>query len=385
MTPTDGRARAGLLDTPHGLVETPASCRSAPAARSRRDATATSRRSGASDHPRQHLSPLSPARRRPHRRRGGLHRFIGWTARSSPTAAATRSSASATAVAITEEGARFQSHLDGSAHLLTPERAVDIQAQLGSDIAMVLDECPPYPGDTERGAPRRSSARRAGPARDATRFLQRSLRRRRIDSRTVPNRRPGPVRDRPGRHLSGPARAERRGDARHRLRGLRHRRPQRRRAGRDDVRHRGSHGAVPAGGPAALPDGHRHARSTWSSASRGASTCSTACCRPATPATASSSPADGVLNIRNARFAEDDRPLDDGVRLLHLPAPFPGLSAASGDGREMLGATLNTIHNLVFYLDTMRADQGGYRVRVVREVQTGFPSGVLPRLPDFMT
>ena len=43
---------------------------------------------------------------------------------------------------VEEEGVRFQSHLDGSARALTPERAVDIQVRLGSDIAMVLDECP---------------------------------------------------------------------------------------------------------------------------------------------------------------------------------------------------------------------------------------------------
>ena len=53
---------------------------------------------------------------------------------------------------IDEEGARFSSHLDGSAHLLTPEKAADIQAQLGSDIAMVLDECLAYPADERRRA-----------------------------------------------------------------------------------------------------------------------------------------------------------------------------------------------------------------------------------------
>jgi queuine tRNA-ribosyltransferase len=49
---------------------------------------------------------------------------------------------------INEEGARFASHLDGSSHLLTPEKATDIQAQLGSDIAMVLDECTAFPVDS---------------------------------------------------------------------------------------------------------------------------------------------------------------------------------------------------------------------------------------------
>lgn len=50
---------------------------------------------------------------------------------------------------ITEEGARFQSHLDGSHHMLTPERSIEIQLNLGSDIIMVLDECAPYPATKE--------------------------------------------------------------------------------------------------------------------------------------------------------------------------------------------------------------------------------------------
>src|ERR1700746_210510 len=63
-------------------------------------------------------------------RRGGLHRFIGWT----KTSMADRRSS-------TEEDSRFRSNLDGSEHLLTPEKATDIQSQLGSDVAMVFDEC----------------------------------------------------------------------------------------------------------------------------------------------------------------------------------------------------------------------------------------------------
>ncbi|HYJ05774.1 MAG TPA: tRNA guanosine(34) transglycosylase Tgt, partial [Chthoniobacterales bacterium] len=53
---------------------------------------------------------------------------------------------------ITDEGARFQSHLDGTEYMLTPEKAADIQAQLGSDIAMVLDECPPWPCEYDYAA-----------------------------------------------------------------------------------------------------------------------------------------------------------------------------------------------------------------------------------------
>src|SRR5439155_11409174 len=50
---------------------------------------------------------------------------------------------------IDDDGAHFRSHLDGSAHSLTPEKAADIQAQLGSDIAMVLDECFAHPATEE--------------------------------------------------------------------------------------------------------------------------------------------------------------------------------------------------------------------------------------------
>jgi queuine tRNA-ribosyltransferase len=77
--------------------------------------------------------------------------------RSSPTAAATRCSACRRARSIDETGAHFRSHLDGSAHLLTPEKAADIQARLGSDIAMVLDECLAHP--SEPGAARESMER----------------------------------------------------------------------------------------------------------------------------------------------------------------------------------------------------------------------------------
>ena len=61
---------------------------------------------------------------------------------------------------ITEDGVLFQSHLDGSPHMFTPESTVDVQLALGSDICMVLDECLGYPGDA-RGARR---VRRTGPS-----------------------------------------------------------------------------------------------------------------------------------------------------------------------------------------------------------------------------
>jgi queuine tRNA-ribosyltransferase len=82
-------------------------------------------------------------------RMGGLHRFMSW-----PGAILTDSGGfqvfSLSALRkITDEGVRFQSHLDGGAHLFTPESTVDVQLALGSDIQMALDECPAYPVDRQ--------------------------------------------------------------------------------------------------------------------------------------------------------------------------------------------------------------------------------------------
>ena len=82
-------------------------------------------------------------------RRGGLHAFIGWSRPILTDSGGYQVFSLAARRTVDEEGARFRSHLDGSAHLLTPEKAVDIQARLGSDIAMVLDECLAHPSDPE--------------------------------------------------------------------------------------------------------------------------------------------------------------------------------------------------------------------------------------------
>src|SRR3954447_392104 len=82
-------------------------------------------------------------------RRGGLHRFAGWTRPILTDSGGYQVFSLASRRSITEEGARFQSHLDGSAHLLTPEKATDIQPQLGSNVAMVLDECLAHPASLD--------------------------------------------------------------------------------------------------------------------------------------------------------------------------------------------------------------------------------------------
>ena len=100
-------------------------------------------------------------------RRGGLHRFIGWDRPILTDSGGFQVYSLAQRRAITEEGADFQSHLDGTRYLLTPERATEIQARLGSDIAMAFDECIAYPATREQAAEamtRSASLGRAIPA-----------------------------------------------------------------------------------------------------------------------------------------------------------------------------------------------------------------------------
>jgi queuine tRNA-ribosyltransferase len=78
------------------------------------------------------------------RRLGGLHRFMGWDGPILTDSGGYQVFSLGAMRRITEEGVQFQSHLDGSSHLLTPEKTVEIQEALGSDIAMALDECIPH-------------------------------------------------------------------------------------------------------------------------------------------------------------------------------------------------------------------------------------------------
>lgn len=80
-------------------------------------------------------------------RAGGLHKFIGWDRPILTDSGGFQVFSLAGIRKLTEEGARFQSHIDGSRHLFTPENVVDTQRIIGSDIMMALDECPPGTSD----------------------------------------------------------------------------------------------------------------------------------------------------------------------------------------------------------------------------------------------
>lgn len=81
------------------------------------------------------------------REAGGLHKFMNWDRAILTDSGGFQVFSLGKLRKITEEGVRFQSHIDGSRHILTPEKAVEIQNALGSDIIMAFDECAPYPSD----------------------------------------------------------------------------------------------------------------------------------------------------------------------------------------------------------------------------------------------
>jgi queuine tRNA-ribosyltransferase len=84
------------------------------------------------------------------RKAGGLHKFMSWDRPVLTDSGGYQVFSLAMLRRVKDEGVEFQSHIDGSRHFLTPEKVIDIQSHLGSDIIMPLDECLPYPVDKNR-------------------------------------------------------------------------------------------------------------------------------------------------------------------------------------------------------------------------------------------
>ena len=149
---TDGLARLGEFCTPHGVVQTPAfmpvGTQGSVKAMRHRDLEDAGAEIILGNTYHLYLRPGDELIAR----RGGIHKFIGWDHPILTDSGGYQVFSLAHRRKITEDGAEFRSHLDGSPHLLTPEGAVDIQARLGSDIAMVLDECLAYPASRDDAA-----------------------------------------------------------------------------------------------------------------------------------------------------------------------------------------------------------------------------------------
>jgi S-adenosylmethionine:tRNA ribosyltransferase-isomerase len=236
---TDGAARRGRINLPRGEVRTPASCQSARRARSRPCIPSRCGRRG------RISSSATPITSCCGRGRSGLRRWVGCMnscigrGRSSRIRVVSRSCRWRSLRKLTEEGVTFRSHIDGSSWEMSPERSIEIQLLLDSDIIMQLDECIPLPSPSEEMARDGTVAALGGAVQDRI--------------RTPAGQ--GAFRHRAGRRRRRAARALGGGPQVHRLRRLRGRRPSGGRAAGDDVpRAVGSHAGA-AGGQAALPHG----------------------------------------------------------------------------------------------------------------------------------
>jgi queuine tRNA-ribosyltransferase len=350
VTHRDGRARRGRLVTPHGVVETPAfmpvGTRGAVKALTARDLEDLGAQIILGNTYHLYLRPGDGLVAR----RGGLHRFIGWSHPILTDSGGYQVFSLGDLRQVDERGATFRSHLDGSRHLLTPESAVDIQARLGSDIAMVFDECPPFGApETEVRVATERTLRWARRGRD--RFLELTS---------------GPCDDvvltNPGQAQFGIVQ----GGVFPALRDL----------GTEGLLEIGFEayaiGGLSVGEPvevmyatvdhvaARLPgERPRYLMGTgmpddlMEGVARGIDLFD--CVLPTRNArNGQVLTSTGPLNLRNARYSEDDDPIDPSCTCYtcrHFSRAYLRHLATVG---EITSATLNTLHNLHFYLDTMR-------------------------------
>ncbi len=149
LTAQDGAARAGEITTPHGIVRTPAFMPVGTGATVKAMFPEDVKASGADIilANTYHLM-LRPGAERI-ARLGGLHKFMHWEGPILTDSGGFQVMSLAKLRRIDEGGVIFQSHVDGATVALSPERAIEVQCLLGSDIQMVLDECTPYPATRE--------------------------------------------------------------------------------------------------------------------------------------------------------------------------------------------------------------------------------------------
>jgi queuine tRNA-ribosyltransferase len=165
---TDGAARTGVIQTPRGEIRTPAFMPVGTAATVKAMLPESVRATGADIllGNTYHLM-LRPTAERIHAL-GGLHRFMNWDRPILTDSGGFQVMSLASLRKLTEEGVRFSSHIDGSKHMLSPERSMEIQKLLGSDIVMAFDECPALPAtDAEVAKSMALSMRWAQRSRDA--------------------------------------------------------------------------------------------------------------------------------------------------------------------------------------------------------------------------
>ena len=365
---TDGAARRGEFHTPHGVVQTPAfmpvGTQGSVKAVLHRDLERLGAEIILGNTYHLFLRPGDDLIAR----RGGLHRFIGWTRPILTDSGGFQIFSLASRRSITDAGAEFQSHLDGSRHLLTPERAVDIQARLGSDIAMVLDECLAFPATRETAAAsmQRSVAwagrcrqrlllLRAGPPPDVAVANEGQAQFGIVQGGVFQDLRDESADATVAVGFEGYA-----------IGGLSVGEPA-------DVMY-----AITADTARRLPaDRPRYLMGAGTPedlvecVARGVDMFD--CVMPTRNArNGQLFTSQGRINIKNARYAEDDRPLDPDCGCYtcrtHSRAYLRHLYMAG----EMTAGALNTLHNLSFYLDTMRRIRDAISFRTFDLFRQGF-------------
>ncbi len=225
---------------------------------------------------------------------GGLHAFMQWDKPILTDSGGFQVMSLSKLRKLSENGVVFQSHIDGSRHELTPERAMEVQALLGSDIQMQFDECVRLPCSREeaeramrlslRWAERSRRAFAGGPGQAAFGIVQGGAERElRIESAQ--------------------------GAGGHGFPGPRHRRARGRRAAGGHARDDRDGRALSAAGQAALSDGRRHAGRSVAVARRGVDMFD--CVMPTRAGRHGLAyTRNGRMNLKNAKFADDPRPID---------------------------------------------------------------------------
>jgi len=360
LTHTDGSARRGYVTTARGVIQTPAFM---PVGTQGAVKALTA----------QHLEDVGAEiilgntyhlYLRPGdeliARRGGLHKFIGWPRPILTDSGGYQVFSLSDRRKVEEQGVHFRSHHDGSAHLLTPEKAVEIQANLGSDIAMVLDECPALPSTVEIiDASLQLTARWAQRCR--SRFLELKEEGKGhaqfgiVQGGTFPELRQKSAELTVSIGFEGYA-----------IGGLSVGEP-------NETMYQVVEQTtpyLPAGQPRYLM-GVGTPIDLVEAVARGIDMFD--CVMPTRNArNGQLFTSAGPLNIKNAQFAEDDGPVDPACGCYtcrHFSRAYLSHLFRAG---EMTSATLNTLHNLSFYLDTMRRIREAIAFGRFEEFRQGF-------------
>jgi queuine tRNA-ribosyltransferase len=341
----DGRARAGRLQTPHGVVETPVfmpvGTAGAVKAVLHRDLEEIGARILLANTYHLMLRPGDAVIAA----LGGLHGFTGWPGPFLTDSGGYQVFSLAALRRVDEAGVLFQSHIDGTAHLLSPERSMEVQTNLGADIVMAMDECPA--GDAPREAVAEATAR-------TTRWARRCREAHRrsdqwlfgiVQGGVHPDLREASASELvgigfPGFAVGGLSVGEDK-PARDRVLDL-----------LDPL--------LPADRPRYLM-GVGTPEDLVSAVARGIDMLD--CVLPTRNArNGQLFTGTGRLSIRNARYREDPRPPDPDCRCPTCRSASRAYLRHLHLAGEMSAATLMTIHNLFYYLDMMRAMRQSIRL-----------------------